>query len=1369
MRLILLWICLFPLLEAGAQVTNKTPQATQPDLQKGNPKIAPAPISGPGVTTPATAPGGNTHPGQPASSAVKQGKGVKKPMINWEAPRDWGLLNGEQKKVLYFDGAAYAPNFLPEYNKRIPLSGTENSATAILLKQVFEPLEASSLTLIDKKLLKAEVTPHVLVTYDRGSPVAEVTFIPLRINALSGQVEKLISFELKLNPAVDQSRRPVTVSSRSFATTSVLATGTWFRLGLTATSVYKLSYRYLKNLGIDVKNLNPQNFKVYGNGGGMLPFSNAIARKDDLVQDAIYFSGGNSKTTMDTTDYFLFYGVSPSTWSHTTSGSSCTAFNHQLNKYSDTTFYFVTPDAPGTSKRIPLQASSVAVPNKTVSTFDDYGFVENDAENLISSGREWYGEAFDVITTYTYPFNFPNIDVTAPVTVTADLIARNDRDTYNSSNGSPLNLDSVFFNISCQAASSNFSVPNVSFSTYWGDYALERAGCISFLPSSPALNVTVTKTSPTPSLGWMNYVEVNVRRKLQMAGSTMLFRDSHSAGSGNVSQFTVGNMLPRVLIWDVTDLTNVALQQVTYSGSTAQFTVPTDSIREFMAFDTTAAMNVPVNFGLVPNQDLHATAQTDFIIVSHPDFVSEATRLANIHATRDNLTAVVVTPQQIYNEFSCGRQDVVAIRDFVRMLYKRFPSATAMPKYLLLFGDGSYDPKHRLPGNTNFIVAFENTDPSGPLNESDSYVSDEFFGLLDDTEGPWDSAGDAGNIDIGIGRFPVRDLGSAKTLVDKVEKYMSLGSPPAISGCNLQNCSVMRDWRNIVCFMADDGDGDTHVIQAEQLATMVDTGYVNYNIDKIYIDSYQEITTPGGGRYPSVEDAINKRVEQGALIMNYTGHGGPSGLSHKRIVELAQINAWNNLCNMPFFVTATCEFAQYDDPSFVSAGESVLMNPNGAGIGLLTTVRLVFSTPNFYLNQNFYKCAFAPIGGQMPRLGDLYRITQTLSGSYTNNRNFSLLADPALRLAYPQQNTGTTYVNGVVTTTSTDTIQALSQVTVKGYVCDGSGTKLNTFNGTVYPTVYDKLSNLTTLGNDGVAASPPMNFTLQKNVMYKGKASITNGDFQFTFVVPRDIAYQYGPGKISYYYENGVIDGAGSFGSGKTSGQFMVGGSSTTAPKDVTGPRIKLFLNDSTFIYGGTTNENPRLYAVVFDSSGISTVGNGIGHDLVAVMDNNSSNPSILNDYYTADLNTYRSGKINFPYASLPAGTHTLKLKVWDVYDNSSDAYTEFVVSQSAQLALKHVLNYPNPFTTHTSFFFEDNECCQLLNVEIEIFTVAGKLIKTISTNVNTDGYRSPPIDWDGRDDFGDKIGRGVYVYKISVRSPSGGTQQKLEKLVILN
>jgi hypothetical protein len=1306
---------------------------------KGGNPVPPKVVAAPATSKEISLQTGKDHP-------LSKQKG---PKIKWLEPRQMDLLNGAGRKVLNFDGAAYTKDFLPIYIERMVMPAAHNLATATLQNPVWEVLDAASQALVNKKQLGASVVPQVIVTYERKVPTAEIKFVPLRLNPVSGQIERLVTFELKLSTSEDQLKRAMNGKKRSVAASSVLATGTWYRIGVPSTGVYKLSRNYMKSIGVDVSTLDLRLVKIYGNGGGMLPFQNSAFRYDDLVQNAISVVDLNGNNKMDSADYILFYGISPNTWTYNASNPAGTPkYTHTINKYTDTTFYFINTDLAGPARRISSQASA-ASSNKTVTSFDDYSYSENDAENLILSGREWYGEQFDVISSYTYPFNFPNLDPSSPVTVRADLVARNDGAW-------------TVFNLSCESTSGNFSAAPISVATYWADYAMTADTSLSFIPTaSPSLSVTVSKVTPSPAIGWMNFVEVNARRKLIFSSGQLSFRDANSVGVGNVSNFTLTNVNAKTTIWEVTDRIGVKSQNISYAANILNFALPTDSLREFIAFDSTGSFLSPVSFGAVVNQNLHATAQVDLIIVSHPNFMVEANRLAALHSTRDNLSSVVVTPQQIYNEFSSGQQDVTAIRDFVKMFYDRSTSQANLPKYLLLFGDGSYDPKHRIPGNSNYIVAFENADA---LNYSDSYVSDEFFGLLDNSEGGWDSQNDVGAVDIGIGRFPARTADNAKAIVDKIEKYMSLGSPPPVTGCNLQNCSVMRDWRNVVCFMADDGDGGTHLLQAEQLSTMVDTGYATYNIDKIYLDSYQEEMTPGGGRYPSVVDAINKRMDKGALIFNYTGHGGTVGLSHKRVVENQQINDWSNLCNLPFFVTATCEFAQYDDPAAVSAGELILLNPNGAGIGLLSTVRLVFSTPNFNLNQNFYRCAFKPINGQMPRLGDLYRITKVTSGNLVNNRNFSLLADPALRLAYPEQKTKTSLINStVITSTSIDTLQALGRLTVKGYVCDSLGNKLTNFNGTVYPTVFDKASSLTTLSNDGSAISPAITFQLQKNVIYSGKSTIAKGDFQFSFVVPKDIAYQYGQGKISYYFENGVNDGAGYF------RQLVVGGSAANPVIDKTGPRIRLYLNDSTFQYGGTTNENPRLYAILFDSSGVNTVGNGIGHDIVAILDENSSNPAILNDYYTADLNTYKSGKVVFPYSSLTEGTHTLKMKVWDVYDNSSQTYTEFVVSSAAQLALKHVLNYPNPFTTHTSFFFEDNECCQTLNVEIEIFTVTGKLVKTIETNIYTEGYRSPPIDWDGRDDFGDKIGRGVYIYKLSVRSQGGGMTEKLEKLVILN
>ncbi len=1276
-------------------------------------------------------------------------------VIKWQAPQNLSLPDGSQHKALNFKSVKYTgKEMLPCFFKHVSVTKGQMLASVTLINPVYQPLETAQLSLISRAALTTAIVPKVVSGYAKHLPVADISFIPLRINPSSGQIEKLVSFEWKLieNPEpVHTGRR---ANKQSFVSASILSTGTWYRIGVTSDGVYKMNYRYLKSLGIDMKTLDPRNLKLYGNGGGMLPFQNSAFRYDDLVQNSIYISN-ESKGKMDTTDYVLFYGRGQTKWRYNPGPAPCsTKFNHIINTYSDTTYYFINTDlTTPASQRMPVYGETGTTPTNQVNTFDDYAFAENDAVNLIQSGREFYGDLFSAVNSYTYPFNFPNIDLSSKVRIKTDLVARNNDQTTT-------------FDLTCQNTTTSFVVPSVDFATYWATYAAGGDSCIAFTPTSGSLNVTVSKElsgSSPAGTGWMNYVEVNARRALIYTGPQMSFRDTASVGPGKTASFNIAQANSNLRVLDISNFANTAWQSTQRNNTTLSFTVHTDSLRQFIVFDTTAILPTPLALGPVANQNLHGLGQTDMIIITHPAFLAQAERLAEMHLLQDTLTSVVVTPQQIYNEFSSGSQDIVGLRDFVKMFYDRSVSAGQPPRYLLLLGTGSYDPKNRVPNNTNFILAFEN---DNSIDYSNSYVSDEFYGLLDDSEGAWDSGNDAGFIDIGMGRIPVTTPDQAKAIVDKIVKYTSIGSPPPANSCNTGNCSPMGDWRNTVCFVADD-DASDFISQAEQEATMVDTSRwsLNYNIDKIYSDAYQEIQTPGGGLYPTVNIAIDQRVERGALIINYTGHGGEEGWSHKRILQNSDINAWNNICNMPLFMTATCEFSTYDDPSIVSSGELVLLNSNGGGIALLSTTRETYSSPNFFLNQNFYNAVFTPVTGGMPRLGDVYGQTEIASGNDINNRNFTLLGDPAIRLAYPYYGCKTTSLNTVSLSspTVTDTAHALDQVTVKGYVTDRSGNMLSNFNGTLYPTVFDKPTNLTTLSNDGPSLDPPWPFQLQNSVIYKGKATIKNGMYQFSFPVPKDIAYNYGAGRISYYFENGVNDGAG------YSSQLIIGGSSTHLHPDTKGPTVRLYLNDSTFVYDGTTNENPQLYAILFDSSGVNTVGNGVGHDLSAVLDGNTSSPAILNDYYTADMNTYKSGRIRYPYTGLSEGVHTLRLKVWDVYDNSSQAYTEFIVSSSAVMALKHVLNYPNPFTSHTQFFFEDNECCQNLNVSIEIFTVSGKMVKSIQTNVYSDGFRSPPIDWDGRDDFGDKIGRGVYVYRISVRADGKPTVEKYEKLVILN
>lgn len=1259
--------------------------------------------------------------------------------INWKINSSNTQISSDSC-FLSFENAHYnwEIHHLPIYFEKIQLNKNTRECKASLSNTVFENVTEREASLISKKgNLSADIIVDCKVGYDQKIPQALISFIPIRKNPQGKGYQKLISFDLILwQPQLQSYGKTEGENLRTYSSGSVLATGSWYRIGVTADGIHKLSYSFLKNMGMDMENIDPRNIRIYGNGGGMLPLANSAERKDDLTENAIFVQG-EIDGKFDSLDYVLFYGENPNTWSFNWSDQK---FHHQKHLYSDTTYYFITADL-GNGKRIAPQSSSALSVTNTVSTFDDYAFHEMDSKNLIGSGREWYGEYFDITTFYDFTFSFPNIDVSSPVYIKADLAARN-------SNAST-------FNVTCQSALLALNPPAVSLSNYTGSYASSAAGSFTFTPTNSSLPVKVSKLTSS-AIGWLNYLELNARRQLVMSGTQMIFRDVQSVGLGKISEFMLSGVSSAVQIWEVTDPTNVKLQSATITGNTLQFTLATDSLREFIAF-TGNSYNTPASFGAVQNQNLHALGQMDLIIVSHPNFINEANTLANLHTNNDGLSVALVTPQQIYNEFSSGAQDISAIRDFIKMFYDRAAGNSELfPKYLLLLGDGSYNNKNKSSGNSNFIPTFQSLES---LNVAGSYTSDDFYGALDDNEGNLTSGVDL--VDVGIGRIPAKSKEEAEAVVKKILRYKGTGM-----NTSQAEGSSFGDWRNVVCIVADDQkgdniDGNIFVSDADRLADYVDTTYDNYNIDKIYMDAYPQWATPGGHRYPDATAAFNQRVEKGALIIDYIGHGGPVGLAHERLIELSDMNGWKNSSRLPLFLTATCSFSVFDDPERTSAGEYILFNPQGGAIALLSTTRLAYQSNNMVLNNNFFKNVFVPINGKMPTMGDVTRITKSASGADGALRSFVLLGDPALTLAYPKYDVQTTVINGqVVNTSSPDTMKAMALVSVSGYVKDENGVKLSTYNGTLYPTVYDKAQNLQTLSNNMPGGQFP--FKLQKNILYKGKVSVTNGDFSFSFIVPKDISYQYGFGRISYYAENGLEDASGNY------ENVIIGGFSNNAIADNTGPEVKLYMNDEKFVLGGTTNENPSLYAKLKDLTGINTVGNGIGHDISAVLDESTSKSIILNDYYESDLNSYKSGSIKYPFSKLSEGKHTLNLKVWDVYNNSSHSYTEFIVAPSAELALSHVLNYPNPFTTKTSFYFEHNQFSELLDVQIQIFTVSGKLVKTINTYVYTDGFRSQPIDWDGRDEYGDVIGKGVYIYRLKVRISNGSTADKIEKLVLL-
>ncbi|OYT17938.1 MAG: hypothetical protein B7C24_00235, partial [Bacteroidetes bacterium 4572_77] len=763
-------------------------------------------------------------------------------------------------------------------------------------------------------------------------------------------------------------------------------------------------------------------------------------------------------------------------------------------------------------------------------------------------------------------------------------------------------------------------------------------------------------------------------------------------------------------------------------------------LKEFIAFNPNDLPR-PSYVEAVENQNLHAEINHDYIIITHPNFLSQAEELAQFHRDNSGLDVFVTTLQPIYNEFSSGRQDIGGIRDFVKSVYDNSASNKRL-KYLLLFGDASIDYLGRLPNNENFVPTWESYNSLDPIN---SIASDDFFGCLSPGEG---SNLLKNTVDIGIGRFVVVNTTQAQEMVDKVTHYKGFDD------------KVMADWRNTICFISDDEDNNTHIKQANGLSKLVDSIYPTANLDKIFVDAYQQESTPAGQRYPKVNEAINERMKKGALVISYTGHGGEVGWGQERFLDIPDIVSWDNFDNLPAFLTATCEFSRYDDPSRVSAGELIFLNARGGGISLFTTARATFSGSNYTLSKNFYKILLKKENGKYLRMGDVMKETKRATGSNPNTLKFILLGDPALMLNFPEYKLNVTGIYKANTTQQIDTIKALSNITITGNVTDESGNLLSDFQGSVFPTIYDKPAKVTTLAND--PGSYAYEFYVQKNILYKGEAHVENGEFEFTFIVPKDIAYKFGKGKISLYAKDDDIDATG------YDREIIIGGYEDGGVVDNEGPEIALYIDTEEFINGGLTDENPVLLAFVSDENGINTTGNGIGHDISAILDGDENNLKILNDYYRSDINTYKSGAVEFPFFNLAEGSHSLELKVWDIYNNSSKASINFVVASSNSMALDQLFNYPNPVIDQTTFSFEHNQANEKLDITIDIYSIGGAFVTQLKESFIADGYRNTKIDWDVTDQGGSRLMKGIYIYNVYVKTSSGKEAYESAKMVVI-
>jgi len=1252
-------------------------------------------------------------------SAASAQKKLTEQTINWQPPRHYRVQpdahHHRSGQYYHFEHARYFNHqtLLPYYYTLIPLNQPHDYRVKLANQQFRELNRQVQLNDAARKSLEDQVIVDSRLSYERNRPYLQVKFVPIRKNPSTGTLEGLEQFDLILEAPPDDLKKSYgeVPAPQTSAEPSPLLRGEWVKLRIDETGVYRLSYSTLKDIGVE----EPASVAVYGNHTGVLNTDNQTTPSYRLHPVPVYVEKGKDGQ-FGKGDHVFFFGRSPDQWEYLPASDR---FVHRKHPYTDYNYYYLNVSGDDAGESVDMLDQPSGTAEVQVRSFPDYRHYEEDRHNLIQSGRRWFGTYFDVSTAQSYDFQFPNIKKDEPVRVWADFASR----SAAASSFALYNGDNNLFTTPIRPVSYTFT----------GYYARMGAGSGSFLADQDELTLTLEYQKGTPSAeGWLNAITLNAVRQLRMTGKQMLFRYKAS-DPGTLARLHIEDVQADAKIWEVTQrYPTQRIGDIDKQGDQWSFTIRGDTLyREFIAFNPEKTP-APKVMGKVEKQNLHGMGPKNMVIVTKEKFDRQASRLAQMHRRRDGFKVGVVSDREVYNEFSAGKPDPAAIRNFVRMIYRKSTPRDSL-KYLLLLGDGSYN--NRESANSPFLITYQSEES---LHYSRSFVSDDFFGLLDrqdDIEADF-----SGLMDIGVGRLPVTEVAEARQVVDKIDRYM-----------NRENWGP---WLNRICFVADDQDNNLHMRDADKLAQQVASNHPQFNIEKVYFDAYPQQITASGATYPEVSREINEQINNGILLFNYTGHGGERHLAHERVLTKEDIASWRNDSRLPLFMTATCEFTRFDDPDFTSAGEKVFLKPDGGSIASFSTTRLVYASLNYELNRVFYQYVFRKDRqGKPMRLGDVVRLTKKHAGTSNNKRNFSLFGDPALQMPLGQYQVQTDSI------TPGDTLQALDRVKLHGSVRGNNGSLARDFDGTLHLRVYDKKRQRQTLNND---QQTPFSYETRDNLLFSGKSRVSQGRFTSEWVVPRDLLPEIRQGKMIYFAHSGSRLARGYY------RDYLVGGFSQRQLNDSKGPSIDLYMNDKQFVSGGITHQNPTLIATLTDSSGINTTRSGAGHDITMTLDNDPQKQYVLNSYYQASENAYQRGKLTYQLSDLDKGRHELQLKAWDINNNPSSTSISFTVSASDELKINKVLNYPNPFTEQTAFYFEHNRPGTLLDVRIQILSVSGQLVKTIHRQIQTSGFRAGPIQWNGRDDFGDRIGRGVYLYKLKARSPSGQTAEKIQKLVIL-
>ena len=1078
------------------------------------------------------------------------------------------------------------------------------------------------------------------------------------------------------------------------------------RFEVEKTGIYKLTGRFLKRIGVSIKDVNPSTLKIYGKGGQMLPLLNSEGTDVGMHENPLLLVGMEDGL-IENDDYLLFYAYGHDNWS----GESST-FN---NLYHDAAHYILSYGGTA-GKRVQIFSSESQL-SDPITSAEVILHHEQDLSNIAGMGRRWFGESFYGSSEQDFVFTLDNRVEATEVDVTVAAAGVSD------------NLSKMKVTIGNASESVSFS-PKQNLTR-----ATLGSKTLSLIPNNDELKMSITYDSPVDNaaIAYLDYLKVAYDRKLTGSSGQFGFRPqsvaAHLAENADA-------------VWEQTSDGNIKVYLPGEQGVVFTPENTENDFRLYTSLDTyTPSRSRYGDDYQSPNLRTMLEDDLEYIIITAAEFAEEAERLANHHRNFSGLNTIVLTLDQIYDDFSAGNTDIAALRNAIRHAYKANPSEL---KYVCLFGDTSFDYKDRIANNNNIVPTFYSLNS---FHVANSYMSDDFYAMMDEGEG---SLGSGDVMDLAVGRMLFDTPLGARTAVNKAIEY----------------CLSYGDWQNSFTLLSDDPDKDWEVSIQQELDGLGDVLAVNkpfINVTKIHSDAYKQVVTAAGDRYPSVTEALENQINLGTLVVNYFGHGGEEGLAHEFIYDKNLAQRLYHPGRYPLFVTSTCEFSRFDNPNLLTAGEMTYANPSGGAISLISTTRQIFVTNGINYNNILSKHLFAYGSDEYPSMAEALRLAKREFSGTAQKRIVFYIGDPALRLSVPGSSVALTQLNGANLETLSDEqqqLRALDKVRLSGEVLDVSGTVSSNFNGEAVVTVFDKAIEKTTLNNNGHGT---MDFTALGNVIFKGNTLVTNGTFDIEFVVPKDISLPVGAARISLY----AYDPDSQSSVTGHNVDINIGGLNPNPSVDNTGPEIALYLNDRNFSSGDQTGPSSTLLVDLFDENGINTSG-GLGHELLAVLDGLTQNPIILNNYYKTDLGDFRSGSVSYLLNNLSPGPHTLTLTAWDTHNNPSSKQIEFTVSDSNQITIEKLYTVPNPFRNQTRFWIEHNKPRELLEATLTVHDMMGKKVWEQQQNIFSGDNTNSEIIWDGRASDGSILNKGVYLGTILLKSTLSNTSQSKSHRIIL-